>query len=340
MRYVAVLASAVALFMLVAALPMQFSDDSDATTYVDPTETITFAGYAMFSGSNDVLPQIFVFVVIYDTTEDCYYYENVADNTILRGTVAGDTGSNKTSYFFSVEVPLITSPQAEYYICAFNNYKIGTVSSLIEDSTQTISPDPDNWEPTVVTYDYDAVMIKRTTWATADPDEPIYITGGYNELDDTVSMDRISLIGSRGTITGHVNGIVGNSTTDLNDVLVQFYSGDRLVDSARTDSHGDYEAQLPTGDYTVKFSRGNYECEPISITVTEGTHVAPSVSMTMTVDNSFLGFDIAHFMTILGGIVCAVLIVMSVAFQIRRIKHNKSGKDWILDDMDDGEEEE
>ena len=92
--------------------------------------------------------------------------------------------------------------------------------------------------------------------------------------------------------------------------------------------------KLPTGDYKVTVSRGNYTCEPIFITVRDGAETeCGETTMTLTVHNDYFGYDLAHFLTIIGGAVCAAIILISIAFQWRRIKRNKSGKDWILDDQ-------
>lgn len=334
MRSAVILVSAaVTALLLFAGMPM-FSDSSDATSYVGD-DMITICGYAEYDAALDITPEIMVFVV-YTTTEGKFYV-NVNDGKLISAPVKGTDDEESTHYFFSIQnVPLITSPAAEYYICAFNNFKINSISSFIEAERVTIHPDEESWG-TIVAVDWDAWMIKHDAWSGASAGATVWVTGQYIEPTEEdpgyLSGDHITMKTAIGAVKGHVDGIIGNKTDNLNDVLVQFMRNGSVVASTRTNSDGDYSLTVPTGYYTVKFSRGNYECDPIPFTVTEGTNTVPSASMTMTVSNDYFGYDLAHFLTIMGGVVCAAIILISIAFQWRRIKRNKSGKDWILDDQ-------
>ena len=335
MRSAVILVSAaVTALLLFAGIPL-VSDGSDATSYVGD-DKITICGYAEYDAALDITPEIMVFVV-YTTTEGKFYV-NVNDGKLISATVNGTDGNEKNHYFFSIgEVPLINSPAAEYYICAFNNFKINSVSSFIEAERVTIHPDEESWGA-IVAVDWDAWMIKHDDpWSETPAGATVWVTGQYIEPSGGdpgyLSGDHITMKTAMGAVKGHVDGIIGNKTENLNDVLVQFLRNGSVVASTRTNSDGDYSLTVPTGYYTVKFSRGNYECDPIPFTVTEGTNTVPGASMTLTVSEDYFGYDLAHFLTIIGGAVCATIIFISIAFQWRRIKRNKSGKDWILDDQ-------
>lgn len=332
--------------MVIAAVPCFFSASSDADAdpdpndYVDPTKTISFTGYARYDASSNLSTELILFIVYSDGTGKKYYIDANDDDTLIKVAV-NDTSSADESkhYYFEIQnVPLIIeSSGAQYYICAFTNFKIQTVSSEIDpDSKSTLFPDQ-TWSKGGKTWE--AWQIKNSLWTGSVGGESYAITGGYNTETKEFSGDQISLDRAEGTVNGHVNGIIGNNTSNLDDVLVQFYRGDDFVASTRTDGHGDYSIRIATGDYKVTYSRGNYTCEPVDVTVTEGTTTVSDVTMTLVLDNAFFGFDLAHFLAIIGGIVCAFIIVISIIFQYRRIKMKKSGNDWILDDLDEDDDE-
>ena len=340
MKYGAILTAVAAMFMLLAALPVAVSDDSysDAVvvepTHVDTEKTLTFKGYAKFDTSVGVQPDLIIFVVFQDPATDEYRYENVNKGSLIRTTVSGDSSADATkNYYFEItNIPLINVTTADYYISAFNSFSIDGTSDSIEYTGKTIVPDPDTWVD-VSAGSWTAYKINRSVWNPYDPDNTsIFIT------DEPPSLNRIHLGSAQGSLSGHVEGVIGNNTNNLNDVLVQIYQNDTFITDTRTNSHGDYSVTLPTGVYRITFSRGNYESDPITVTVSEGTNTAPNVTMTLSVQNNFLGFDLAHFLTIIGGIVCAFIIIISIIFQYRRIKKNQTGTDWILDDMEDDEE--
>ncbi len=338
MRYVAVLASILAVLTVMSAVPYVVSDTSEALDpddYVSPTETVVFNGLVggYDTTESSVVPKVFIFVVVFDAV-DTYYYVNVNDGKMLSTDIVQKYNEDlkEMQYVFSIEVPQIIDPAAEYYICVFNNYKIDSVPATIKTQPETVTPDDTSWGTTKV-GDYKAYMIKHDTPWTADQEVDLSQVG-------TETGYKIGLTRAEGTITRHVNGMIGTKTSDLGDVLVRFFRNDDNIRSVRTDSNGNYSATLPTGDYEVRFSRGNYTSEPVNVTVNEGnSNVAPDVTMTLKVENDFFGQDLSHFLTIVGGVVCGLIILISIAFQWRRIKQKKSGKDWILDDMEEMDEE-
>ncbi len=342
MRHVAALTSVAFVIVMACIAVSLISDDSDATHVGD--KEITFSGYTggftSYDGSDESrLPIIYIFVVY--EVGDIYKYEDAKENhALMMGRVSDNTSTDGSkNNLFSITVPLIDVPGADYYICAFNNYKMNGVSSFIEPETTTITAD-ESWDGTAQEgKSWKVWKIKSSVWsgATGDETEPFFITGEYDTVAEEPSVDLIFLTGATGSATGHVSGMIANSTSNLNDVLVQFYKNGRFIDSTRTGSNGNYHLDgLPTGDYTVTFSRGNYECDPISITIYDGADTpCGETTMTLTVNNEFFGYDLAHFLTILGGAVCALIIFISIAFQWRRIKQKKSGKDWILDDLEE-----
>ncbi len=341
MRSVAISVSAVIVTLLLcAAIPVFSSDGSDASTYTSD-DTITISGYAKYDTNTDVVPEIIVFIVYTDATGTKYYEDAKGNGLLMTGTISGNTSTDESkNYFFTIpEVPLITGT-AHYYICAFNNFRIGTVSSMIDpESKTTIVPD-ESWGK-VVPGEWDAWKVDDSVWSGVTAGTEVFVTGGYDEENEKMSGDLLSLERATGTVTGHVDGSIAGNIDGLGDVLVQFVRDGTVVAEARSNSSGDYTAtNVPTGYYTVEFSRGNYSCEPTTVTVNEGINTVTTATMTLKVNTDFFGYDLAHFLTILGGAACGLIIIISIAYQWRRIKQKKSGKDWILDDMEEIEKDE
>lgn len=336
MKSVKAAASVMTAIMLMIILSPAFCTDSqaDAPPYVSLTDKITLTGFANYdSDSTTVTPLILVFVVHYNAVTNTYEYSNVSDGKIMSAPVYVNRQNREDpmNYSFSVEVPLITG-SANYYICAFNSFKINSVSSSLDASYTNIVPD-DTWTVSVPPV-FSACRIKGETWSSASPGDSVSITGAGGP------MDCITLIGARGTVMGHVDGLINGNTNNLSGVHVEFYNrNNELVNSATTDGDGNYSIILPTGDYKLVFVRGNYTCEPTNITVTEGVTIAPSMTMTITMDTRFFGNDLAHFLTIIGGVICAFTITVATIFQLRRIRKSPDGNEWILDDMDAAEDE-
>lgn len=333
MRYVAALATILAVLTVFSAVPLAVCDSSDANPedYISETDKLILEGKAVGAETSTVRPVIYVFVVYYDVGEDKYLYINANEGKMLSCEVS--TTEDADGYNFSISVPKISIIGADYYICAFNNFRIEGVPNTLAGEPELIEPDPAEWG-TAIVPSYNAYKVIQSTtnyWKDMADGTEVPLTE-YSHV--------IYLKSATGTLSGHVSGIIGSTTSNLNDVLVQFYRGDNYVDSTRTDSSGNYTIELPTGEYTVKFSRGNYDCEPVKATVNEGTNTVPDVTMTLKVSNEFFGYDLSHFLTIIGGAVCTIIILISIAFQWRRIKRKKSGKDWILDDLEEIDEKE
>lgn len=326
--------------MVISCLPIAFSQDSSAVS-TNPDDfvyddTIHLKGFAHFEdASSSGLPTIYVFVVYYDVINDVHKYVNVNNGKLMSAEVMYNPANQNDpkNYLFDVEVPLIKEPSANYYVCAFNGYEIGAVSDKLSNTTEEIVADG-SWPANVKTK-FNACEIDRTAWDTVSPNGDAWITG-----NTTNDLDCIFLSSARGTVRGHVIGEIAGNTNDLNNVAVEFYNKyDDLINTARTDKNGYFSTSLPTGDYTVKFSRGNYVCDPVEISVVEGTNDIGEFKMTISVDKQFFGYDLTHFLMLTGGGVCFVIIVIAIAYQFNRIKGKKPAREWIYNDMDNPDEE-
>ncbi len=344
MRSVAIPVSTLIVTLLLCACVPLISDDGSADTTYVTSDKISICGYAKYDTNTDVAPQIFVFVGYEDPVdEDVKYIDAKGNGTMMKAVISGvvSTTDESLNYYFEVtNVPLIDkTTSAHYYVCVFYNFRICTVSSMIDPDSETeIVPD-DTWETTA--KNWEAWQVEDSVWNTAAANDEVFITGKYDEVNKQMSGDLISLERATGTVTGHVNGSIAGKIDGLDGVLVQFSRSGTVVTETRTDDNGNYTATyVPTGDYTVTFSRGNYTCDPVTVTVNEGTNTVETATMTLKINTDFFGYDLAHFLAILGGAACVIIIVISIVYQWRRIKRKKSGKEWILDDMEEIDEDE
>lgn len=340
--------------MLVMAVPLSSCSDADESNdefrtlpdYLDGDKRITLSGYAVFESENvSATPQILVFIMHYNGVS--WEYVNVrTDDKLMSGDVSYSlTGSESNRYRFSVEVPLIdkTKTGVNYAICAFNSYRIWTVSSQFGELPVEVSPmagatDDGGWDG-VTEQTFNVFALDRSVWTDEGVHDgsEVMVTG--KDTSALENANKISLKRATGIVTGHVNGIISNSTNPLSDVLVTFSNQTGTVTTTRTDDDGDYTINIPTGTYTVSFSRGNYVCDDVTVTVYEMGVATANANMRIELHNDYFGFDLSHFLMIVGGVVCVLIIIISSIYQYNRIKKGFRPPEWIIDDMnDDGEE--
>ncbi len=72
-----------------------------------------------------------------------------------------------------------------------------------------------------------------------------------------------------GMISGNVKS--AENSNEISNALVRVYQNGSLIKSARTDSNGYYNIELPVGDYIVKITAGNYKSAKMGVTVVENT---------------------------------------------------------------------
>ena len=142
-----------------------------------------------------------------------------------------------------------------------------------------------------------------------------------------------------GEISGHVSIMVRGSQSNLEDVRVELFSDGKQVAYTNTDSKGNFSLEVPTGSYELTFNRGNYRHDPVPVEVIEGKNTIPEVTMELEMDNSYFGYDLVHFLMFIGAGICVLIIILSIGFQYKRMKMNRSGREWILDDMPEDDDE-
>ncbi|MBO7409958.1 MAG: carboxypeptidase regulatory-like domain-containing protein [Candidatus Methanomethylophilaceae archaeon] len=345
MRFASALAIAVAAIFMISAVPFVASSESYAdpdppSSYVDPDDKLNLCGYITgYDTTSSSAPKAYLFVVHKETESgtDVYYYTNVNDDP-QDGSLIGE--SVDSNGMFSIVIPRINTT-AEYYIW-FDMYSIRTVPWTNAEK-RTIVPDA-SW-PSGVTGVYTAYKIPHeelwtntTQYPSYDKEHPddnrIWITD-----DDPSKTGLISLQRSMGEISGHVSIMVRGSQSNLEDVRVELFSDGKQVAYTNTDSKGNFSLEVPTGSYELTFNRGNYRHDPVPVEVIEGKNTIPEVTMELEMDNSYFGYDLVHFLMFIGAGICVLIIILSIGFQYKRMKMNRSGREWILDDMPEDDDE-
>ncbi len=75
------------------------------------------------------------------------------------------------------------------------------------------------------------------------------------------------------TTTGSISGKVmsADDSVAIDNALVRIYQNNRVVKSVRTDEQGNYNIDLPAGEYIVKITAGSYKSAKMAVTVVEDT---------------------------------------------------------------------
>jgi hypothetical protein len=337
MRYGPALAIAVVAIFLISAVPFVANDSEASNPYADPyvdfDHKIQLRGCVTGFDISSESPKAYLFVVIEDGGVFKYinYNESDTDTSPVTAPIASDNT-------FTFIVPTITAVTAEYYIW-FDLYSIKNVPwkvSDIENGVESIEPEHPSWPDSIKRVYPSAYKIPHAnawdTYPSYDPDHPsqneFWITDKTPTESGVITLQR-----SMGTVTGHVSNTVRGDLNDLADVRVEIFSNGRQILYTDTDSKGNYTFDVPTGSYELTFNRGNYHHSAINIEVVEGDNKAPEVTMELEMDNSYFGYDLVHFLMFIGAGICVLIIILSIGFQYKRMKMNRSGREWILDDM-------
>ena len=344
MRYGPALAIAVVAVFLISAIPFA-AEDSDAVNpyadpYVDFNHLIQRRGCVTGFDTSTDSPKAYLFVVIEDG--GVFKYINFNESETDTSPVTASVGSDNT---FTFIVPTITATSAEYYIW-FDLYSIKNVPwmpSALDNGVETIEPEHPSWPDSVKRVYPSAYKIPHAnnwdTYPSYDPDHPsqneYWITDKTPKEPGVITLQR-----SMGTVTGHVSYNIRGGLSNLEDVRVEIYSNGSQIQYTDTDSRGNYTFEVPTGSYELTFTRGNYHHEAVPVEVVEGKNAVPEVTMELQMDDSYFGYDLVHFLMFIGAGMCILIIIISIGFQYKRMKGHKSGREWILDDMPEQDDDE
>ena len=331
----------VVLFLLVAVAPMAASEDSEAESDVprpypeNPTKFCKFNGIVKHFG--DYLPADKLHVIIvaayYDTADQRYYFTDKpgVDMVLSKEEVlAGDSPFN-----FSIDMPKITDGNFKYFLCVENGYRIAGVSDKLDGTPVKVhpypymikSPDTDPPWGSIKMPTYTAFMIRQQTSSTAFIPDTFDITG--NTAD---SFNVISLAPAKVTVSGSV--MSGKfALVNANVDFCRISTPDVVEYTAITDKNGYYYIEdVNTGTYIVKVYTNGYTAENQVVDVLDGELNVVNIEMKQN-DSGYFGYDLPHFLLIMGGIIGVILIVVSLFFQYWVV--NKKHNNWVYNDMED-----
>ena len=340
----------VSVFLLMALSPALVSDDSDAISEVpkpypdNPTKFHTFQGIAKYEDhyipADKLTDTRVVIVAAYWNAEDNMYYytEMPAFGKILS---AEDVEASESTVDFSVTIPKISDMDMhnfQYYLCVENGFKITGVSdSRCNDIPVKIHPFPyvnvpgaeAPWGTDRMPV-YNAYMIKPDVYK-YKPD-PVNVTSTSSESGGIITLTPATVNISGSVMSGKF------ALANVNIDLCNISTPDRSEYTAITNKDGQFSIlNVRTGTYIVKAYTNGYTADEAVFNVVDGEVNTLDISMEQN-STGYFGYDMPHFLLILGGVIGVILIVASLFFQywVVRKKHDN----WVYNDMEDKDQEE
>ena len=342
----------VSLFMVLAVVPMfATTADTDATAEIprpypeDSDDFLTFEGIVKYEGdylTTDKLAgtHVIIFAAYHDESDNRDYFTEMPGYGMVIAKESLVKGEDGRMINFSVKIPRITDYSFKYYICVENGYKISGVSGdKIDGTPTTIYPYPyasrnpgteSPWHNFNIPSLYTAYAITEP-WKFSG-EKPIDLTGVKEDSHDVITLMPAKV---------NVSGSVMSGKFALANVNIDFCrltSPDTAEYSAITNKNGEYVIKdVNTGTYIVKVYTNGYTAEDQIFDVTDGGINILDISMDQN-NTVYFGYDMPHFLLILGGIIGIILIVASLFFQYWVVK--KKHDNWVYNDMKDKDKED
>lgn len=335
-------AALVAALMLLAVMPAISFDsfapggtgdttDGGSTDSGDnPVDTFTFTGNLECwetSAGTDSISVLIIAARISSTSStsstEIWYYDS--EPTKYKARWVAPTEDETTGHWtFSAEVPVLEQGYS-YFICVQDGYEIFRTPAFNVASESTVI----NSDMASSTLRYTAYLINSTGTANAVVDL-CEVTNGTTTEHHMFQLNPATVEYVRGNVKSGEDYNLSN----VEIRLAKPDNPDRILYTAYTNSEGDFTiSNVYTGQYILTASVAGYTFDPITVDIQENNHGPYSLTMTQQSDTQYFGFDLPHFLMIVGGIICIVLIVVSILFQ-HRVKKGRRG-DWINDDTEE-----
>ena len=336
------------IFMVLAVMPMAVADSVSAASDEvpkpydpDSDDTWTFKGIVKYEGdylTEEKLAGVHVVIVAAyrDPDDHRLHYTEMPAVGAVKSKEAMVGSEDRTN--FSVTIPKLDTPLFgtsifRYYLCVESGYKIDNPGNQLDSTPEKIypyrynSPDDAPWGharmPTYIAY---GITIP------SGQSNPITIT---DTTDD--SRHIITLMPAK----VDVKGMVTSGKFALANVNIDFCrltSPDDAEYTAISDKNGMFEIKdMNTGTYIVKVYTNGYTAEDQIYEVIDGDINTLDISMEQNA-SVYFGYDMPHFLLIIGGVIGIILILASLFFQYWVVK--KKHDNWVYNDMKDKDEED
>ncbi len=331
MKSKAVTGLVVAVLLAIIVIAPLTADDGDASPFPNESDTITFRGL-IYQDGDPAKDSINAIIYIVPIKTDIvggtrvYYYDT--DPTKYSCNIKNVTESGK-SYNFEITIPKLATGYS-YYMTIQEGYKIYTVSDKLDPNKCQLEADPN--AKLVYTPKWNGYKIIETSTIS-----PVYLT-----TTTSSSVNFITLTYSTVTAEGYVRYVdINGNSGPLNNAEITFTNrdGDKTLKYTTTSERDGYFIlnNVATGSYNVEISMNGYVTIHTIAILQEGQTYTANYSMSIDAGKNYFGFDLPHFLMILGGILCAGLIVYSLYMQ-HQVIHRKH-EDWLINDMDDDDDE-
>ncbi|MDD4245186.1 MAG: carboxypeptidase regulatory-like domain-containing protein [Candidatus Methanomethylophilaceae archaeon] len=214
---------------------------------------------------------------------------------------------------FSVTVPAKLATPSGYEPLSGGNYYLKVHSPASDDIIgYGIGSISDKMTKTTISNIFE-IDVSGATWTEETGYE--YMVTGING-----SLNCITLYTDDNAV-GSIRGkIIGDKTYELSGATIEVVRLDgKTVVAKTTSSFSNYEiSSCPAGSYTVRVTALDYEPEETgTIFVKTGETLVLDFYLTPKPTQTYLGFDLPHFMMIVGAFVAAILFLSALI--VRRI---------------------
>lgn len=325
----------VAVILLAVPSSAFAASDTTADSGTTGADMVTYTGELecldTTSGTDPV--RVLIIAARMDTSsgssESIWYY----DTKPYEGTAAYN--QDKKCWEFSVEVPAITLGSGyRHFLCVQDGYGIWRVPA----DTMAYSPSTDSQQSPSYTP-YTLSPDPKATWEYPMPPYSAYriVNSSIHIAGQTVDLtesSRIVLRSATVTVTGTVTSEKNYALSNAEIGLARASDPDKVIYRTATDGSGMFSiSNVPTGEYILTVNVAGYSCDPISVDIQDNVSNRFSVTMAQDADTQYFGFDLPHFLMLLGGVVCVILILASAVFQHRARKGKRD--QWIADDTEE-----
>ncbi len=273
----------------------------DTSAGTDPINVIIIAGHRDTSTSTSA-------------SSETWYYDS--DPIEATGTwMEPGEGETEGHWTFSEQVPVLQAGYS-YFICVQDGYRI------FEAPFDTIATTSTDLKPG--TADYTLTFTARQ----------IIAVGTANDEIDLTENQMIQLRPAMVNVSGLVISGEDYALSNVEIRLAKSDNPDRVLYTTYTDYNGRFTfSNVYTGHYIISASVAGYSYDSTPVDIQDNSTNSYRLIMTQQSDTQYFGFDLPHFLMIVGGIICIVLIVVSILFQ-HRVRKGRMG-DWINDDTEE-----
>lgn len=328
----------VAVILLAVPSSAFAASDTTADSGTTSADMVTYTGELAYQHTTNNTESVKVLVIKAhrvaqpDSSGYIWYYDTTPGEFHSCNATYDKT---KQCWTFSISVPVIEEANTYYFMCVQDGYRIYAIPT----DTMAYRPqgyteeggrfDPYTLNPDETLPDFENLL----------PYSAYRIIGSeYDRAGETVDLTRnarIILQPASVTIKGSVASEKNYKLSNVEISLAKASNSNQVFRTTTTNSEGEFAfSDVPTGEYILSATVAGYSCEPFTIDVQDNAPVwSFPIAMTQDADTQYFGFDLPHFLMLLGGVVCVILILASAVFQ-HRARRGKRDQ-WIADDTEE-----